>query len=271
MSGKNNRRVYVRGAGDLATATIIRLHNAGYEVLASEVEKPTVIRQTVSFATAMYKGSICVEGVKGVAVCDLAKASEVLESGDVPIIVDPLGRLISAFDPFCVVDAIIAKRNLGTRLDMAPCTIALGPGFEAGKDALAVIETMRGHDLARIYYQGTAQKNTGIPGIIAGFGAERVVHAPQRGIFSSTLAIGDLVHKGDIIAHVGSEPVLATIDGMLRGLLESGLSVSEGFKIADIDPRGSKASYQSVSDKARAIAGSVLEVLDRAFYLDAKG
>lgn len=257
----DRKLIIVRGAGDLATGTILRLHNAGYKVIALEIERPTVIRRTVAFAEAVYEGSVAVEDT----VAERASpetASEVIGRGHVPVVVDPELAVLSSFRPAVLVDAIIAKRNLGTSRSMAPFTIALGPGFEAGVDVDAVVETKRGHYLGRVIYSGSAIANTGIPGMIAGYAAERVIHSPCSGLFRGLREIGDIVSKGDVIAEVSSMPVHATIDGMLRGLLRSGLEVPSGFKIADIDPRGKDADHLTVSDKARAIGGGVLEAVD---------
>lgn len=254
--------IIVRGAGDLATATIIRLHNSGFHVIALEVEKPTVIRRTVSFAQAMFDGFAVVEGVKAVR-CEASDVMAVLNQGMIPVVADPSGQLIGLLTPTVVVDAIIAKRNLGTSRDMAPFTVALGPGFVAGKDVNCVVETARGHHLARLIYDGTAAPNTGIPGSIEGFTTERVIHSPCSGKFKGAVSIGDIVKKGDVIAHVGETPVYASLDGMVRGLLQDDLEVPERFKIADIDPRGEKADYHTCSDKARALSGAVLEAVMR--------
>ena len=252
--------IIVRGAGDLATATIIRLHNAGFPVIALEVDKPTVIRRTVSFAQALFDGFFVVEGVRAVR-CEASDVMTVLNRGEVPVVADPEGRLIELLRPTVVVDAVIAKRNLGTTRDMAPFTIALGPGFVAGRDVDCVIETARGHNLARLIYEGSASPNTGIPGNIEGFTSERVMHSPCSGVFKGAVSIGDIVRKGDVIAYIGETPVHATLDGMVRGLLHDDLEVPEHFKVADIDPRGERADYHTCSDKARALSGSVLEAV----------
>ncbi|MFA6732873.1 MAG: selenium-dependent molybdenum cofactor biosynthesis protein YqeB, partial [Sphaerochaeta sp.] len=262
LRSQASRLVVVRGGGDLATGVIIRLHRAGYRVIVLEIDKPSVIRRTVSFAEAMFSGEITVEGVTAKRVESVKQAFSALEDGFVPILCDPSGATLGEINPICIVDAIIAKRNLGTRITDAPLVIALGPGFEAGIDCDAVIETKRGHSLGRIIRKGSALPNSGIPGIIEGFGEERVLHSTTSGVFSSTCAIGDLVTKGQVIAKVGEEDVIATIDGKLRGLLHNGLSVPPKFKIADIDPRSELADHTTISEKAMAIAGSVLEVLD---------
>ncbi len=260
------RVVLVRGAGDLATGVIIRLHNAGFKVVALETEKPTTIRRTVAFSEAVYDGEAAVEGVRAVLASSSADILRLLDSGSVPVVVDPSLAILDEFSPSVLVDAVIAKRNLGTRKGMAPLVIALGPGFTAGEDCDAVIETKRGHTLGSIIRSGSAAANTGIPGNIAGYAEERVIHSPAAGVFRGVRKIGEIVKKGDKIAEISSPdsiiPVTASIDGMLRGLLHDGITVAEGFKIADIDPRGSKADFRSVSDKARAVAGGVLEAVD---------
>lgn len=259
-----NNLMVVRGAGDLATAIIIRLHNSGFKVIALDIEKPTVIRRTVSFAQAIFDGQTEVEGVAAKLV-GMEDVEDALAKDFIPVVVDPDGKTIEKMRPTVVVDAIIAKRNLGTNKAMAPFTVALGPGFKAGTgddcDVDCVIETTRGHRLARLIYEGCAEPNTGIPGNIGGYTVERVIHSPCAGLFRSCSRIGDVVHKGDVIAHVGDAEVRAKIDGMIRGLLQDGLCVPDHFKIADIDPRGDQADYLTCSDKARALSGSVLEAV----------
>ena len=255
-----DKLIIVRGAGDLATATIIRLHKSGFKVMCLDIERPTVIRRTVSFAQAMFDGETEVEGVRAVK-CTPEDALSVIDRGMVPVVADPEGRCIRLYRPEVVIDAIIAKRNLGTNRGMAPCTIALGPGFTAGTDVDCVIETTRGHALGKLIYEGSAKPNTGIPGNIGGFTTERVIHSPCAGEFISCCKIGDIVDAGDVIAHVGDTEVKATISGMIRGLLHDNLTVPEHFKIADIDPRGEKADYLTCSDKARSLSGSVLEAV----------
>ena len=254
--------IVIRGAGDLATGVAVRLFNAGYRVVMLDIEKPTVIRRTVSFAEAFYEGAFSVEGVKGVLVNSFDEAKELSKERVIPLLVDPECKSIESLKPVVLIDAIIAKRNLGTSRDMAPFTVALGPGFIAGVDADVVIETKRGHSLGSLIREGQAIANSGIPGIIGGYGKERVIHSENAGIFKGAREIGDLVKKGDIVAYVDDVPVKATIDGKLRGLLHSGLYVPAGFKIADIDPRGENAEHRTISDKARAIGGGVLEAVD---------
>ena len=255
-----NTLIMIRGAGDLATGTAIRLHNSGFPLIMLEIAKPTVIRTTVSFAAAMYTGRQTVEGITAVKASP-AEALSIIEEGMIPIVEDPEGIMIQDMKPEIVIDAIIAKRNLGTGMGMAPFTIALGPGFEAGKDVDAVIETQRGHRLGSIIREGFAAPNTGIPGMIGGYGKERVMHSPCQGIFRAERRIGDIVKEGDIVAYVSDTPVRTLIPGKIRGMLISGLEVPEGFKVADVDPRGEKTDHLTVSDKARSIAGGVLEAV----------
>lgn len=259
---QNRNLVIVRGAGDLATGVIIRLSNAGYQVIALETDKPTVIRCTVSLAQAMFDKTTTVEDTTAERCDNLANVYAILKEGKIPILCDPKGESIAKLKPLCVVDAILAKRNLGTNITDAPLVIGLGPGFTAGSDCHIVIETKRGHTLGRIIKEGCAIPDSGIPGIIGGYGAERVLRSPGEGIFYSDKKLGDIVKAGDCIATVDDQPVLATIDGMLRGLLNNGLLVTKGFKVADIDPRGKEAQFTTASDKAKAIAGGVLEALD---------
>lgn len=262
--------VAVRGGGDLATGTIHRLFRCGFPVLVLETENPSAIRRHVAFSEAVYEGCWNVEGVEAVHIDSVSQAEACLRNGTVPVLVDPEGSSLCEWKPKVVVDAILAKKNLGTRIDMADTVIALGPGFTAGVDAHFVIETMRGHDLGRILEQGSAARNTGIPGKIEGFGKERVLHAPTAGILRNVSRIGDLVEKGQVIARIGDVPVTASLTGVLRGLIRDGYPVTEGFKIADIDPRPKEQkNCFTISDKARCLAGSVLEViLRRQEHLD---
>lgn len=259
-------QIVVRGAGDIATGTIHRLHRCGFSVLALETERPSAIRRYVAFSEAVYEGSWTIEGVEAVRVESLEDALQCQRQGKVPVLIDPGCRCLEQFRPQVLVDGILAKKNLGTRMDMADTVIALGPGFTAGVDVHLVIETMRGHNLGRILTEGTALPNTGVPGVIAGYGKERVIHAPAAGIMKNHSRIGEIVEKGQVIASIDEVPVKAALTGVLRGLLRDGYPVTEGFKIADIDPRESEQkNCFTISDKARCIAGSVLEgILSRS-------
>ena len=265
MSGIKNL-VIVRGGGDLATGTIYKLHQCGFPVLVMETEKPSAIRRNVAFCEAVYQGAQTVEGTTCTFAASYEEAEVLLRQGRLAMLIDPAGESISCFQPLAVVDAILAKKNLGTNRSMAPITVALGPGFTAGADVDAVVETKRGHNLGRVIYSGSAAPNTGIPGIIGGYGKERVVHSPGAGVLRNVSKITDTVQKGQTIAFVESEKgavsVHATLTGLLRGLIRDGYPVSEGFKIADIDPRMDEYdNCFTISDKARCIAGGVLEAI----------
>lgn len=264
---KKESLIIVRGGGDLATGTIHRLWSAGLRVLVLETEHPAAIRRQVSLCEAVYEGETVVEGLRAVRVETPEQAEAVWAEDAVPVLIDPAGRSIAQLKPEVVVDAILAKKNLGTTCDMAPLTIALGPGFTAGKDVDVVVETKRGHRLGRIIREGTAIPNTGIPGVIGGFGRERVIHAQAAGIFMDVRQIGDIVEAGETIAEIHAAdgtvmPVTTQITGILRGLLRSGYPVTPGFKVADVDPRKEELfNCFLISDKARCIAGSVLELV----------
>lgn len=258
--------VIVRGGGDIATGTIYKLYKCGFQVLILEVEHPSAIRRNVSFSEAVYEGMQTVEDVTCYLAKDLEEAIEMLETGKLTMIIDPKGDCIEKLKPLAVVDAILAKKNLGTNQEMADIVIGLGPGFIAGKDVHAVIETMRGHSLGRVIYEGSAIANTGIPAVVGGYGKERVLKSPAKGILRNRKQIADVVQKDDIVAVIEDEgieiPVIATIDGILRGMIRDGYPVTEGFKIADIDPRlGELENCFTISDKARCIAGGVLEAV----------
>ena len=258
--------IIIRGAGDISTGTIYRLFCAGFPVLALETDRPSAIRRKVAFSEAVYDGTATVEDVTVVRINSVVEAEKILARGQIPLLVDPAGENIRQLKPEVLVDAILAKKSLGTSMKMAEMTIALGPGFEAGKDVHYVIETMRGHDLGRIISHGSATPNTGVPGIIGGYGAERVIHAPAAGVFRPRREIADEVKAGETIGTVdtGTEeiPVNTQIAGILRGIIRDGYPVTKGFKLADVDPRlEQKKNCFTISDKARCIAGSVLELV----------
>ena len=251
----------MRGAGDLATGVAVRLVRSGFEVVACDIAQPTTVRRTVAFSEAVRRGETEVEGVRAVLAPDAARARSIARAGAVAVLVDPSARCVRALNPDAVVDAIIAKRNLGTSIDMAPAVVGVGPGFTAGVDCHAVVETQRGHDLGRVILSGSAAPDTGVPGLIAGHGADRVLRAPAAGAFEPVLEIGDAVRAGDVAAYVAGESVVCTIDGVLRGLLADGVPVKRGMKAGDIDPRGVRAHCFTISDKARAVGGGVLEAV----------
>ncbi len=269
--------IIVRGGGDLATGTVHRLWSAGLPVLVLETPGPAAIRRQVSVCEAIYDGEVIVEGMKAVRISDCSEAARIIKEGNVPVLADPEGESIWRLRPRILVDGILAKVNLGTRRDMAHLTIALGPGFEAGVDVDYVVETKRGHDLGRIICQGRALPNTGIPGSIGGHTRERVIYSERAGVFRNVGRIGDIVDKGDIIARIecgnGEEHlVCAALSGIIRGLLRDGYLIRKGFKVADIDPRKEELkNCFTISDKARCIAGSVLELCIAYYSTDPNG
>ncbi|MEN6414523.1 MAG: selenium-dependent molybdenum cofactor biosynthesis protein YqeB [Veillonellales bacterium] len=252
--------VLIKGGGDLATGVACRLFNSGFPVVITELSQPLVVRRTVSFAQAVFSGSVTVENITARQV-ETDEAFAAMKAGCIPVLIDPAAQSLRDICPAVVVDAILAKKNTGTCCHDAPIVIGLGPGFSAGKAVHAVVETMRGHDLGRVYYQGEALPNTGIPGEIAGLTIERLLRASADGIFSSGHSIGDTVIKGEIVGQVDHTPVIAQAGGILRGLLHNGLSVHSGMKIGDVDPRCRREHCFSISDKARAVAGGVLEAI----------
>lgn len=263
---KSKPLIIVRGGGDIASGTISKLYKCGFYVLILEISAPSAIRRNVAFSEAVYQKKQTIEGITCYLAENLDVAQTYLSEGKLTLLVDPNADCIKDLKPLAVIDAILAKKNLGTSRDMAPITIALGPGFCAGVDVDAVIETNRGHNLGRIIYDGFAAKNTGIPGNIAGYSKERVIHSPAEGILKNVCHITDTVQKGQVIATIesvdGFVSVHATIDGLLRGLIRDGFPVTKGFKIADIDPRLTEYdNCFTISDKARCIAGGVLEAL----------
>ena len=261
MKRNNKLLVIIRGGGDLATGVAVRLFRAGFAVVILEIERPTAIRLPVAFARAVYEGKAVVEGVEAVLIHSWEKAKECFEQKKIPVLIDPPGDCIKKFSPEVLVDAILAKSNLGTRIDQAPLVIGLGPSFIAGKDVNVVIETLRGHDLGRVYYKGQAIPNTGIPGEVGGESLKRLLRAPAEGKIVPICKIGDLVREGEIIAKIGDIPLTAKISGVLRGLIYPQTWVKKGMKVGDIDPRGIREYCFTISDKARAIGGGVLEAI----------
>ncbi len=261
--------VAVKGAGDLATGVIHRLSRAGFAVIATELPEPTVVRRTVAFAEAVTCGEMTVEDVTARLATSLQDIQATLAGGLVPIVVDPDGTLLRQMHPSVLIEATLSKYNSGVTMDDAPIVIALGPGYEAGKDVHAVIETNRGHNLGRVYLRGGAESNTGVPGAIGGYTIERLLRAPCAGALYGVRQIGDLVQAGETVAVVRTNeisdnetaPVVATISGILRGLMRDGLHVSSGIKVGDIDPRAAREHCFTISDKSRAVAGGVLEAI----------
>ncbi|KLI45802.1 molybdenum hydroxylase [Brachyspira hyodysenteriae] len=269
MSLFNDELVIVRGAGDLATGIVYSLYKAHFKVIVLDTQYPSSIRRKVALSEAVYDGESKVEDIEAVLVKSYEEALNIIANQNytkIPILIDPNCDILKNIKPTFLIDAIIAKKNLGTNKSMAKYTIALGPGFIAGKDCDIVIETMRGHNLGRMYLEGEAIPNTGIPGNIGGKEAERVIHASSDGIIENIKNIGDFVKEKEVIAYINNNnekiEVLATFDGLLRGIIRDGFKVHKGLKIADIDPR--KSEYDNcftISDKARNLGGSVLTAM----------
>lgn len=253
--------VVIRGAGDIASGIALRLHRAGMQVVMCDLAQPTSIRRTVCFSEAIRLGETRVEGVRGVLCADVAAARAVVATGDVAVLVDPEAACVRELAPDTLVDAILAKRNLGTTRDLAPVVIGVGPGFTARVDCDAAVETMRGHYLGRVYYEGSPLPNTAVPGLIGGYAGERVMRAPADGLFEPCVEIGAQVAAGDVCATVAGEPMRAMIDGVVRGLLQAGVPVHKGMKCGDVDPRCHPEYIESASDKALAVGGGVLEAI----------
>ncbi len=260
--GLTQLKIMIKGAGEMATGTACRLHSAGFNrILMTEVEFPLAVRRMVSFSEAVHDRSQVVEGIKAIRADSFQEASAVWANRVIPVLVDPDARCREQFEPDVVVDAILAKENLGTTIRDAALVIGLGPGFSAGSDVHCVIETNRGHNLGRLIMKGPASPNTGVPGDIAGQTATRVLRAPTDGAFRSDLSIGVMVERGRVVAHVDGAEVRAGLDGVLRGLIRPGTRVWTGLKIGDVDPRGDPSYCHTISEKARAIGGSVLEAI----------
>lgn len=253
--------VLIKGAGDLATGIAYRLKKSGFDVVMTEIHKPTTVRRTVAFSQAVFDNEIVIEGIKGVKVNNINEIYEEIREGNIPIIIDEKAEIIKELRPDVVVDAIIAKKNLGTSIEDAPIVIGVGPGFEAKVDCHLVVETKRGHYLGKVIEEGSAIPNTGVPGNIGGYTKERIIRASSNGKIKPVVAIGDFIKKGDIVAYIDGIEVLAEIDGIVRGMLQEGIEVFKGMKSGDIDPRCEKDHCFTISDKARSIGGGVLEAI----------
>jgi xanthine dehydrogenase accessory factor len=258
--------VVIKGAGEMASAVAWRIYMSNIRnVLMLETALPLAVRREVSFCEAVYEGRKIVEGIEALKVDDHDGIRKAWNQGKIAVVVDPEWEFLDHTQTNVVVDGILAKKNTGTRMKEAPLVIGLGPGFVAGQDSHVVIETNRGHNLGRIITSGHAEPNTGTPGSIEGYTEERVLRAPCDGVFNARLSIGSQVNPGDAIGTVEEEAVLARIDGVIRGLIRSPSSVRRGLKVGDIDPRGRADYCYTISEKARAISGSVLEAILRVF------
>lgn len=245
----------------MASGIAHRLNRCHLRVLITEVAAPTTVRRTVAFAEAVFQGRHAVEGVEAVKVSSAGEAYRVWEREGIPLFVDPQAKARETIKPEVIVDAIMAKRNTGTDKSQAPVVIGVGPGFRAGWNVHAVVESNRGHNLGRVLWEGEAEQDTGLPAPVGGYTEERVLRVPQKGFFKALHEIGDQVNQGELVAQVNGFPIRAQIQGVLRGLLKDGIEVEEGMKAGDIDPRGEREYCYVISDKARAIAGGVLEAI----------
>ncbi|SCK01922.1 selenium-dependent molybdenum hydroxylase system protein%2C YqeB family [uncultured Clostridium sp.] len=251
--------VLIKGAGDLATGIAHRLRRCGFDIVMTEIEEPTTVRRTVAFSQAVYDKTVEVEGIKAKLVANVEMIEENIKNSIISVIVDKDAKIIKKIKPDVVVDAIIAKKNTGTSINDAPIVIAVGPGFEAGVDCELVVETKRGHYLGKVITEGKAIPNTGIPGSIGGHTVGRIIRSTEDGIIYPVAQIGDYVEEGQVVAYVDKTPVYASISGIVRGMLQEGITVFKGMKSGDIDPRCEKEHCFTISDKARSIGGGVLE------------
>lgn len=253
--------ILIKGAGDLATGVAWRLKRAGFNVLMTEIAQPLTVRLTVAYSNAVYEHEVEIEGIKGQLAENYMQAKKFMAQDKIAVIVDPEADIRKIYRPTIIIDAIMAKKNINTHIDDAPIVIAVGPGFCAGKDCDFVIETKRGHYLGRVIEDGYAIKNTGVPGNIGGYTTERIIRANGDGIFKAVAKIGDTVRKGDLVAYVDNRKVTALIDGVVRGMLHSGIYVKDKLKCGDIDPRAAVEHCYTISDKSRAIGGGALEAV----------
>jgi xanthine dehydrogenase accessory factor len=256
-----NTQILIRGGGDLASGVAARLHRAGFQVLITELPQPLVVRRLVSFAEAVYSGVVQVEGISARLADDLNQAEVILAAGEIAVLVDPELTRLKAVDPLVLVDARMTKQTRNDRPESVPMVIGLGPGFSAGKDCHAVVETKRGHSLGRVIWQGQALPDTKLPDTIGGRDHDRVLRAPADGLLRTQVSITDQVLAGDLLADVEGVKLIAPFDGVIRGLLHDGLQVKTGMKIGDLDPRNDPAYCSLISDKALSVGGGVLEAL----------
>lgn len=251
----------IRGGGDLASGVALRLHRAGLHLVITELPQPVVVRRLVSFAEAVHEGRWTVEDVSAERVAGPHEVKAVVEAGRIPVLVDPDLDALDVLNPEVVVDARMTKRPPEVGKEIAPLFIGLGPGFDAGVNCHAAIETNRGHNLGRVYWEGSPEEDTGVPGTVMGYQSERVLRSPAAGVLHTRADIGDLLEEGQVIAEVDGEPISAPFSGALRGLLRDHTRVHEGMKVGDVDPRKDPSYSRIVSDKSRALGGAVLEAI----------
>jgi xanthine dehydrogenase accessory factor len=254
--------VLIKGAGDLASGVAYRLHRSGFPLLMTELPTPLMVRRAVSFGTAVYDGEITIEGVTARRVKDVQEGLAFAQAGEViPVLVDPEAHAVEILKPKVLVDGVMAKHNTGTHMTNAPLVIALGPGFTAGVDCHAAVETNRGHWLARIIYDGSPEPDTKTPGKVKGYARGRVIRAPADGHLHPLVQVGARLSKGDLIGHVDGHEVRAMFDGVLRGLIHPSVPLTKGLKIGDLDPRAVDCHCFTISEKSFAVGGAVLEAI----------
>ena len=253
--------VLIRGGGEVASGVAHRLARAHFRVCMTETPHPLAVSRGVAFCEAIYDGKKEVEEVVARHIKSANEIPKVWHEGEIPIIVDPEASIRDALNPHVLVDAIMAKRNLGTKITDAPLVIGLGSGFQAGRDVHMVVETNNSESLGKVILNGKAERDTGIPIAIGGLTFERVLHSPRDGLFLTDKRIGDLVAAGEVVASVADQPVKAEIDGVVRALLRSGIVVRKGTKLGEIDPSGNKEVCYTIRPRVRAIAGGVLEAI----------
>lgn len=256
-------RILIKGAGDLATGIASRLYRSGHQIMMTEIAVPLTVRRMAALSRAVYDGEAQVEDMKGVLADSMEQAHEVLAMGNIPIFVDEQAKVAGQYQPDILIDAVLAKKNLGTTIMDASFVIGVGPGFTAGLDCHCVVETQRGHTLGNTIYDGSAIPNTGVPGEIGGYTVERLIRAAGDGELEPFVSIGDVVREGQLVASTGGKEVRALMGGMVRGMLQPGVSVTKNLKIGDIDARCEHTNCFTISDKARAVGGGVLEAVTR--------
>ena len=253
--------VLIKGAGDLASGAAYRLKRSGFPLIMTELPTPLMVRRAVCFGEAVYSGQVTVEGITARRVESVAEAEGLAYTDVIPVLVAPQPEIVPTLKPQVLVDAIMAKVNTGTAIHDAPLVIALGPGFTAGQECHAVIETNRGHWLGRVIDAGQTEPDTGQPGAVKGQLADRVLRAPAEGHVIAVANLGDRLQAGQLIATVAGHEVRAPFAGVLRGLVHSQVPVTKGFKIGDLDPRGVVRHCFTISDKSLAVGGGVLEAI----------
>lgn len=254
-------RILVRGAGEMASGIAHRLFRSHLRVAMTEAPQPLAVRRRVSFCEAVWDGAAEVEGIRARRVEVPEEFDTVLDAGQIPVLVDPELACLDPWRPQVLLEATVAKRNRGIHRDLADLVVGFGPGFTAGADVDVVVETNRGHDLGRLIFEGGAEPDTGVPGSTLGYAQERVLRCPGDGVFQAEAEIGDRVRAGQPVARVGEMAIRAEIDGVLRGLLRTGVAVRSGLKAGDVDPRGERDNCFAISEKARALGGSALEAI----------